>query len=130
MTTRVHGLQQAHIDKLVEQIEAVGNMSIDQLKVDTTKVLSHEIGGSSVFTGVIGEEIATVPDQTISEDELLKRVQKELTFYHTVVDELDTIATKLTHDMFLLAKLDAYRDALIKVRNACFEILFCIDISR
>ena len=130
MTNRVHGLQQAHIDKLVEQIEAVRNMSIDQLEVDTTKVLSHEIGGSSVFTGAIGVDIATVPDQTISEDELLKRVQKELTFYHTVVDELDTIATKLTNDMFLLAKLDAYRDALIKVRNACFEILFCIDISR
>ena len=130
MTNRVHGLQQAHIERLIEQIEAVGNIRTDPLRVDTTKVLSNAIGGSSVFTGVIGENIATMPEQTISEDELLKRVQKELVFYHMVVDELDTISSKLTHDTFLLAKLDAYRDALIKVRNACFEILFCIDILR
>ena len=130
MTNRVHELQQVHIDRLVEQIEAVGNMSTGPLMVDTTKVLSHEVGGSSVFTGIIGDDIATIPDQVISEDELLQRVQKELAFYNVVVDELDTIATQLTRDAFLLAKLDAYRDALIKARNACFEILFCIDISR
>ena len=130
MTNRVHELQQAHIDRLVEQIKAVRNMGTDPLRVDTTQVLGHEIGGSSVFSGVIGDDLATVPDQTISEDELLKRVQKELAFYNVVVDELDTIAIQLTRDTFLLAKLDAYRDALIKARNACFEILFCIDISR
>jgi len=83
-----------------------------------------------VYTGVIGDDIATVPDQITSEDELLTRVQKDLAFYHMVIDELDTITAKLTHDAFLLTKLDAYRDALIEVRNACFEILFCIDISR
>ena len=128
MTNRVHGLQQAHIDRLVEQIEAVGSMRIDQLMVDS-QALSNEFVGSSVPTMTVGEYTDATPDHITTEDDLEKRIQKELAMYQKFIDEFDT-TMKLTHDTFLLAKLGAYRDVLIKVRNACFEILFCIDISR
>jgi hypothetical protein len=129
MTTRVHGLTQTHINKLVEQIEAVGSIRIDQLRVDQ-ETLRNDISSNNVQTEVILEDTGTAPVQITPEDELSKRMRKELAFYQMAVDELDITTIKLTQDTFLLKKLDAYRDALINVRDACFEILFCIDISK
>ena len=129
MTTRVHEMTEVQINRLVEQIDAVRRGHIDQLMVDTD-TLGYEMNGSNVQPEVVRKDATTVPGPITSADELLNRMQKELALYQMIIDDLDETTAKLTFDTFILQKMDAYRDALCKVRNACFEILFCIDISK
>ena len=129
MTTRVHEMTQVQINRLVEQVETVSSSHIDRLMVGTN-ALDNEMNGSNVQTGAIRKAAAAIPGPITSADELLDRMQKELALYQMIIDDLDTNTAKLTFDTFILQKLDAYRDALCKVRNACFEVLFCIDISK
>ena len=130
MTPRVHEMTQAQINRLVaEQIEAEGSMRVDQLMLDRD-TRGYGMNRSNVRTEVVGRGAATVSDPTTPEDELLKRMQKELALYQMIIDDLDMAMAKLTYDKFIIQRLDVYRDALCKVRNACFEVLFCIDISR
>jgi hypothetical protein len=128
MTTRVHELTQTQINRLTEQIESVGSR-VDQLMIGSDAP-STAIDHSNVQTGVVGKTAATVLGPITSEDELSKRMQKELSFYQMIVDDIDMTMAKPTFDAFILQRLDAYREALCKARNACFEILFCLDISR
>ena len=129
MTTRVHEMTQVQINRLVDQIETVRSSHIDHLMVGTN-TLDNAMNGSNVQIGVVGKAAAAIPGPITSADELLNRMQKELALYQLIIDDLDTSTAKLTFDTFILQKMDAYRDALCKVRNACFEVLFCIDISK
>jgi hypothetical protein len=123
-------MTQAQINKLVaEQTEAEESMRVDQLMVDRD-TRGYGMNRRSVQTAVVGKGVATAPGPITSEDELLKRMQKELALYQMMIDDIDMTMAKMTFDKFIFQKMDAYRDALCKVRNACFEILFCIDISR
>jgi ATP phosphoribosyltransferase len=122
MTSRLHGLTQSQINRLVEQIEAVENSHYGSLMVDT-EALNDTISSGRVST-------KEVERFTIAEDELKKTLQVELVFYQKSIDEIERKLAKLTPDKFLYRKLNAYKNALIKAQNVGHEIVFSVELLK